>query len=234
MPRSTVFPSIPRRTWPAGLGEPLCLLTALVLFGAGSVACSGTADPLAPGGAGSAGTAGSAGSVVGGAGGQGTAGSLALAGSAGAGSGFVAGGGGAPGTGGAGAGGASSGGGAGGGGGAGASGGAPVEASFSTLKAIIPLSCFGGVCHDLPEHPLHLTVDANLYTTLTTHVTKNCGVVVKPGSPQDSALVKLLKGPCGGTDRMPYGKCVEDGDEGCVSPENIAAIEQWIANGAPP
>jgi hypothetical protein len=33
---------------------------------------------------------------------------------------------------------------------------------------------------------------------------------------------------------MPFGKCFEDGDEGCVSPEYIAAIEQWIAKGAPP
>jgi hypothetical protein len=54
-----------------------------------------------------------------------------------------------------------------------------------------------------------------------------------PGNPQDSALVKLLKGPCGDTNRMPFGKCFEDGDDGCVAPEYIAAIEQWIAKGAP-
>jgi hypothetical protein len=33
---------------------------------------------------------------------------------------------------------------------------------------------------------------------------------------------------------MPFGKCFADGDEGCISPENIAALEKWIANGAPP
>jgi hypothetical protein len=102
------------------------------------------------------------------------------------------------------------------------------------LQGVIKTSCFGGVCHDLPEHPFRLILDDKLYTTLTTHVTKTCGPVVKPGSPQDSALVKLLKGPCGETERMPYNKCVEDTDEGCVRPEYIAAIEQWIAKGAPP
>lgn len=112
-------------------------------------------------------------------------------------------------------------------------GGGAVEASFDTLKSLIPMHCFGGLCHDLPENPLHLTVDDKLYTTLTTHVTKHCGPVLKPGSPQESALIRLLKGPCGETDRMPFGKCFEDGDEGCVSPQDIAALEQWIAKGAP-
>ena len=41
---------------------------------------------------------------------------------------------------------------------------------------------------------------------------------LESGSPQDSALVKLLKGPCGETERMPYNKCFEDTDEGCVRP----------------
>jgi hypothetical protein len=64
-------------------------------------------------------------------------------------------------------------------------------------------------------------------------VTEHCGVVVKPGFPQESAIVRLLKGPCGETDRMPFGKCFADGDEGCIAPDYIAAIEKWIANGAP-
>jgi len=108
-----------------------------------------------------------------------------------------------------------------------------IDASFDTFKSLVPTHCFGGLCHDLPENPLKLTVDDKLYTTLTTHMTKHCGPVLTPGNPQDSALVKLLKGPCGETNRMPFGKCFEDGDEGCVSPEYIAAIEQWIAKGAP-
>jgi hypothetical protein len=32
---------------------------------------------------------------------------------------------------------------------------------------------------------------------------------------------------------MPFGKCFVDGDEGCIAPEYIAAIEKWIVNGAP-
>jgi hypothetical protein len=108
-----------------------------------------------------------------------------------------------------------------------------ATASFGTLKNIIQMSCFGGLCHDLPEHPLQLKLDDKLYKTLTTHVTQDCGPLMKPGSPQDSALVKLLKGPCGETARMPLDKCSQDGDEACVTPANIALIEQWIASGAP-
>jgi len=117
--------------------------------------------------------------------------------------------------------------------GGGTGGGSGIEPSFATLKSVIQSSCFGAVCHDLPEHPLQLKVDDKLYGTLTTYMTKHCGPVLTPGSPQDSALIKLLKGPCNGTDRMPYGKCAADGEEGCISPEYIAAIEKWIANGAP-
>ena len=119
-----------------------------------------------------------------------------------------------------------------GGGSAGISGGAALEPSFNTLKGVIQTSCFGGLCHDLPENPLKLTVNDQLYTILTTHMTEHCGVVIKPGFPEESALVRLLKGPCGETDRMPFGKCFVDGDEGCIAPEYIAAIEKWIANGA--
>jgi hypothetical protein len=155
----------------------------------------------------------------------GYASSAGAAGSSAVGSGGAAGLGGSSGTSTGGAAGSSSGGGAGGG---------AIEPTFGMIKGLIQTSCFGGVCHDLSEHTLPLTVDDKLYTTLTTHMTKHCGPVVKPGSPQDSALVKLLKGPCGETDRMPYGKCNQDGDEGCISPEIIAAIEKWIANGAPP
>jgi hypothetical protein len=155
----------------------------------------------------------------------GSASSAGAAGSSAVGSGGAAGLGGSSGTSTGGAAGSSSGGGAGGG---------AIEPTFGMIKGLIQTSCFGSVCHDLSEHTLPLKVDDKLYTTLTTHMTKNCGPVVKQGSPQDSALVKLLKGPCGETDRMPYGKCNQDGDEGCISPEIIAAIEKWIANGAPP
>ena len=121
----------------------------------------------------------------------------------------------------------------GGGGGAAGSGGGAPQPTFEGVKAMIQASCFGGLCHDLAEHPLKLKLDDALYTTLTTYSTEHCGPLVKVGSPQESALVKLLKGPCGETERMPYGKCNQDGDEGCVSPAAIAALEQWITSGAP-
>jgi hypothetical protein len=131
-----------------------------------------------------------------------------------------------------GAGGSSSGGGGGAAGSAGSGGSAP-QPTFEGVKIMIQGSCFGGLCHDLAEHKLKLKLDDALYTTLTTYSTKNCGPLVKIGSPQESALIKLLKGPCGETERMPYGKCFQDGDEGCVSPATIAALEQWVMSGAP-
>ena len=198
----------------------LTLFTLLTALSASNLGCSDGEVSPASGGAG--GASGAAGATSGGAGAGGffpTAGSSGTGGSSAGGAGGASGGGAGTTT-------------AGAGGGGGGS--APIEASFNTFKSIIPTSCFGGLCHNLKENPLQLTVDDKLYTTLTTHMTETCGVVVKPGSPQDSALVKLLKGPCNGTERMPSGKCFEDGDEGCVPPDYIAAIEKWIAAGAPP
>jgi hypothetical protein len=49
---------------------------------------------------------------------------------------------------------------------------------------------------------------------------------IEPGKPQDSFLVKLLKGPTEGFAQMPPGgPYICEGD--------IAFIEQWIADGAP-
>lgn len=109
-----------------------------------------------------------------------------------------------------------------------------VEASFATLKAMLPMSCYGGVCHDLKEHPLYLGDESKLYQTLTTRSVEDCGPLIKPGSPRESALIKLLKGPCGDVDRMPLNACSNDGDEACIKPDVIAALETWIINGAPP
>ena len=204
-PRLTLLPAKIPQILQSNLAGPGSALAILALV-AGLAGCAGN-DGVTPaaGGTSALGTAG-------------TGGSGSLGGSAGATLGGSAG----------------LGGGSSGSGGNGGSGGGAIEPTFAMVKDVIKTSCFGGVCHDLPEHPFHLMLDDKLYTTLTTHMTKTCGPVVKPGSPQDSALVKLLKGPCGGTDRMPYNKCVEDADEGCVRPEYIAALEQWIAKGAPP
>ena len=110
-----------------------------------------------------------------------------------------------------------------------------IAASFETLKFVIMQApCFGSGCHNDAQNPLNLMVDDNLYATLTSHISKNCGdlPVVDPGNPQGSALVKILRGPCGSTPRMPLG-CVDDQSGSCVPAEYIAAIEQWIADGAP-
>ena len=88
------------------------------------------------------------------------------------------------------------------------------------------------------ELPL-LVVNDQLYTELTTHISVICGNIqlITPGNPEQSALVKVLKGPCGVEPniipRMPNG-CIEDEfGSTCVPNDYIAAIEQWVRNGAP-
>ena len=110
-----------------------------------------------------------------------------------------------------------------------------MEPSFGTLKFIINAApCFGAGCHNDEQNPLDLRVDDQLYARITSHVSTNCGSlpVVNPGMPQQSALIKILQGPCGMTPRMPLG-CVEDQDATCIPADYIAALEQWIASGAP-
>ncbi|WP_437723788.1 hypothetical protein [Sorangium sp. So ce861] len=94
-------------------------------------------------------------------------------------------------------------------------------------------SCFGAGCHNDEMNPLDLQIDGELRTRLTTHVSANCGnlPIVNPGKPEESALIKILKEPCGETPRMPL-ECVNDGDAKCVPPNYIEALSQWIADGA--
>jgi len=182
---------------------------------------AGNSAGSSPGGAN--GKAGSAGSSVGGAGAAGAAAAVA-GGGAGASStaGTSAGG-----TGGLGA------------AGGGTAGGVAIEASFAMVKDMINATCFGNGCHSQEGNPLQMKIDDKLYGTLTTHVTENCGKLINTASPADSAIVKLLKADCGTapkiTPRMPWDKCF-DGDvdsDFCVSPAKIAAIQAWIAKGAP-
>jgi len=144
--------------------------------------------------------------------------------------------------GGAGSGGAAAGGTAGSPGAAGTAGGGPaVEASFATVKNVIALNCFGGGCHSDGGNPFQMKADDTLYASLTTHTTANCGAVINKTSPADSALVKVLKGDCGTppdkiTPRMPLGTCFDgdtDPESPCIQPATIAAIQAWIAKGAP-
>jgi hypothetical protein len=194
--------------------------------------CAGGVDP------GPASSGGSAGSGGLGSGGQNTAGvgggSSGGAGSGGQSSGGFSGGGSSGGTGGE-----STGGVGGAGSSAGGSGGSNIPATFDTLKFVLQGTnppCVASDCHGSgTHHPLTLAVNDQLYTTLTTHVSMRCGSIplVTPGNPQQSALVAILKGPCGETPRMPNG-CIEDEfGNTCVPDEYIAAIEQWVANGAP-
>ena len=66
---------------------------------------------------------------------------------------------------------------------------------------------------------------------MMTYVSHACGDIplVNPGKPDQSALIKILTGPCGNTIRMPFG-C--SGDQ-CLSDAEVAAISAWIANCAP-
>jgi hypothetical protein len=124
----------------------------------------------------------------------------------------------------------------------GSGGGSTRPATFETVKAVLQgggpyapcISCHvvGGASP--PSNPLILSIDGQLYTNLTTHISKDCGnnPVVNPGKPNQSALVQILKGPCSAvTLRMPLG-CTDD-QGNCIPADYIAAIAQWIANGAP-
>ncbi|MDF3065179.1 MAG: putative exported protein [Polyangiaceae bacterium] len=202
-------------------------LLALLASLASVTACSGTEEP--PTGVG--GSAGVSASGSAGVGGSGTSGTGALpGGAAGGGAGGGTAGGGSAGSGGGGSGGV----GTAGAGGSGGSGLPEVPATFETVKRVVGLSCFGAPCHDEPGSPLQMKPLENLITTLKGHTTEDCGPALTPGNPANSAFVKLLKADCGMTARMPLGKCFDDGDPGCVPPEDIAAIEKWIQNGAMP
>jgi hypothetical protein len=91
--------------------------------------------------------------------------------------------------------------------------------------------------------PLRLVEDEALYTELTTHISVKCGnlKVVEPGDPASSAIIKVLQEGCGDLlmegesplPRMPYGCEETEWENTCVADEHIAAIEQWILDGAP-
>jgi hypothetical protein len=129
---------------------------------------------------------------------------------------------------------------------AGASGGgSAIAPSFETVKLVLGgggpiMPCSAAPCHGVggaapPAKPLALPPnnDEQLYANLTSYVSAACGntKLVTPGNPAQSALVTILTGPCGMTPRMPYGCSADAGD--CIPDEYIAAVRQWIANGAP-
>jgi hypothetical protein len=98
------------------------------------------------------------------------------------------------------------------------------------------MPCAAAPCHAAggmapPGNPLTLQDTPALYANLTSYVAQDCGNIklVTPGKPEDSALLKILRGPCGVVPRMPY-MCSGDA---CIPDDYIAALSQWIANCAP-
>lgn len=89
------------------------------------------------------------------------------------------------------------------------------------------MPCSAAPCHAVNGMAPHNapssspTDDDKLYTNRTTYVSKACGGLkrVVPADPQQSALIKLLSGPCGMTPRMPYGCSPEAGDVDEAKPE---------------
>lgn len=127
---------------------------------------------------------------------------------------------------------------------AGTSSGSGVAATFDTVKLVFGgggsiMTCAAAPCHGVngmapPNRPLELPTndDAKLYANLTSYVSAACNdtKLVTPGNPAQSALLTILKGPCGATPRMPFG-CSAEADD-CIPDEYIAAVTQWIADGA--
>lgn len=109
---------------------------------------------------------------------------------------------------------------------------------MTTIKLVITGTqppCVASDCHGVGgANPLQMPQDndAQLVHNFTTVMSTACGMpVVVPCHPELSALSKLLKGPCGDLPRMPKGCTAEDGN--CVPDDFIAAVDQWITNGAP-
>lgn len=115
-----------------------------------------------------------------------------------------------------------------------------IAPTFATLKLVLTGTsppCNAADCHG-PGGPNKLQYPVKepdrLYAILTEHVSVECGNIplVTPGHPERSALVKVLKGPCSPKlPQMPNG-CVPEMNN-CLPANYVAAIEQWIARGAP-
>jgi hypothetical protein len=108
------------------------------------------------------------------------------------------------------------------------SGGGSPYANFAAIRDIVSFKCGGSGCHG--EREPRLVDDAKLYSTLTTYVSQRCGnrLLVKPGSPQESAFYLAQNALCGPTlEKMPLG-CVDN----CTPSDYLEGVRQWIANGA--
>jgi hypothetical protein len=102
-------------------------------------------------------------------------------------------------------------------------------ANFAGVTEVLHFYCGGAGCHNETQAPKFFD-DAGLYTMLTTYTVAKCGgrVLVKPCKPEESALYLVQKGQCEGVEKMPKG-CIDT----CTVPDDLEAVRQWIANGAP-
>lgn len=115
-----------------------------------------------------------------------------------------------------------------------------VEPTFETVQFVVEQTpCNGSDCHGHEANPLDLKVDSpqELYDHLLSTISVKCGElpVVDPGDPGNSALVRLLKGPCGDLAQMPDG-CTCDPDpsiNNCLPAQYVEAVEKWVEAGAP-
>ena len=115
-----------------------------------------------------------------------------------------------------------------------------IPATFDTVKLVLMgggpiMPCAAAPCHGVhgmapPDDPLELPPndDQQLYTNLTSYIAKDCSnaKLVDPGNPAQSALLTVLKGPCGMVPRMPYMCTDQDGN--CIPDEYVVALAQWI------
>lgn len=109
------------------------------------------------------------------------------------------------------------------------SGGGSPYANFAAIREIVSFKCGGAGCHSGEREP-RLVDEAKLYSTLTSYVSQRCGnrLLVKPGSPEESAFYLAQKGLCGTTlPQMPLG-CVDN----CTPSDYLEGVRQWIVNGA--
>jgi hypothetical protein len=125
-------------------------------------------------------------------------------------------------------------------GGSGAGGAEPsgIPPTFETFKLVLQqYGCVGSDCHGGNEfNPLNLALDDGLYERITTFVSTKCENLpfIDPGNPEGSALFRSITGPCGMISQMPDDCIAEDIEGGgCVRPDHVAPVEEWIRLGAP-
>jgi hypothetical protein len=120
--------------------------------------------------------------------------------------------------------------------------GTPIQPTFCNFKWVmlnINPQCGGAApCHGVGGgglNPLEMPMrdDGALMRVLESTMSPDCGniPIIKPGDPANSAMVKVLAGPCS-TDvpQMPYG--CDPASNNCVPADYQKAISDWIAAGA--